>query len=221
MRVHFHDFSDGGHFFSNLLDGNGKLTKRYVLLPSGQLLAHIDSSASKPAFYHFDALGSTVVMSDSSKRIATRFVYEPYGARMVHSESQERYGFVGRHWVGLSAGGLLHMGARFYTPLAGRFLSSAPVWRFEVVEGRFTYAAGNPVNFVDPLGLQPDGGCQMGSRPKVDWSCFTSAETNDDCLKCGRKNNPRCAFTPNPGVCLKRVSELQAECMLRTSPPDE
>jgi RHS repeat-associated protein len=119
-------------------DGNGKLTKRYILQPSGQLLAHVDTSANRPAFYHFDALGSTVVMSDSANRVTTRFVYDPYGARRSIPETEERYGFVGSEAVGADASGLLHMGARHYDPHTGSFLSREPL----LILGRYAVLRG-------------------------------------------------------------------------------
>jgi len=135
------------------LDGQGKMTKRYILLPSGQLLAHVDTSGNKPAFYHFDALGSTVVMSDSSSRITAGFVYDPYGARRSVPRASVEYGYVGLFGVVSSAANLSQMGARFYDSSTGLFLSRSefrmPYWR----ESFYTYANNNPIGLADPEGL--------------------------------------------------------------------
>jgi RHS repeat-associated protein len=136
------------------LDGQGKMTKRYILLPSGQLIAHVDTSANKPVFYHFDALGSTVVMSDRENRLIARFSYGPYGMRLTHPEGKERYGYVGRDWVSYGNEGLLFMARRFYAPNAGLFLSVEPLFRYG--QRRYTYALSNPVSFIDPSGLVPE-----------------------------------------------------------------
>jgi RHS repeat-associated protein len=132
------------------LDGSGKLTKRYVFLPSGQLLAHVDSSANKPAFYHFDALGSTVVMSDSANRIIARSVYDPYGAPRT-PETDERYGFIGEEGVQRVGPELIEMGLRYYQPVTGVFLSRDPLY----MGGSYPYgyARNNPLLYEDPEGL--------------------------------------------------------------------
>jgi RHS repeat-associated protein len=137
------------------LDGNGRLTKRYILLPSGQLLAHVDTSANRPAFYHFDALGSTVVMSDSANRITAKFVYDPYGARRSTPEAEERYGVVGFEGVEESSSGIVVMGVRAYDYVLGRFTSKDPLGLPESLFARssYAYARNNPVLYRDPEGL--------------------------------------------------------------------
>jgi len=137
------------------LDGSGKLTKRYVFLPSGQLLAHVDSSANKPAFYHFDALGSTAVMSDSAARITARFFYDSYGVTRYIPLTDERYGYVGREGVGNTNSGLQEMGLRYYDPFHGRFLSREPLTAYPFLGSRYSYAMNNPLTVTDPSGLHP------------------------------------------------------------------
>jgi RHS repeat-associated protein len=121
----------------------------------------------KPAFYHFDALGSTVAMSDSANRITARFVYDPYGARRSTPETQEKYGFVGRLGVAQGLGNMQHMGMREYDLGSGSFMSLDPIRgagemtlscrqpgsRGFVLLELYAYAGGNPVINTDSEGL--------------------------------------------------------------------
>jgi RHS repeat-associated protein len=149
------------------LDGSGKPTTRYVILPTGQLLARVGPVDSKPVFYYFDALGSTVALTDASARVLTRFDYDPYGAWREMPAAEEAHGFVGVAWVWSETEDLLEMGVRYYAPASGRFTSIDPV-RFEGRRGPvhlhpYSYANGNPVRFVDPEGLSASNtACKVG-----------------------------------------------------------
>jgi RHS repeat-associated protein len=154
------------------LDGQGKMTKRYILLPSGQLLAHVDTSGNKPAFYHFDALGSTVVMSDLANRISARISYDPYGARRSVPEIAEAYGFVGEMGV-VSHADHSVMGIRAYSPAEGRFMSRDPLYT-PVLLGwlhNYGYARNNPVNQIDPEGLVNVGAILGGGGAAIYGTC--------------------------------------------------
>ena len=50
--------------------------------------------------------------------------------------------------------GLYWMGARYYDPQGGRFISPDPLGH-AASEDLYSYAGGDPVNYVDPLGLAP------------------------------------------------------------------
>ena len=139
------------------LDGSGKPKIRYIILPGGQLLARVGPVDSKPVFYHFDALGSTVALTDSSARVITRFSYDPYGAGRSLPVSDECFGFVGREGVSAETCGLSEMGVRFYGADVGRFTSVDPL----IASGgglfqrfaRYSYCRGAPTNRIDPTGM--------------------------------------------------------------------
>ena len=141
---------------------SGKITTRYIVLPGGQLLARVGTVDSKPVFYHFDALGSTVALTNLTARIISRLSYDPYGSRSYPVASEERFGYVGAESVAQEADGLLEMEARSYQPETGRFLETEPARRQPVGESaawfpwpqRYRYAEGNPLRWVDPRGLQ-------------------------------------------------------------------
>jgi RHS repeat-associated protein len=140
------------------LDGSGKPETRYIILPTGQLLARVGPVDSKPVFYHFDALGSTVALTDASSRVVTRFDYDPYGDRRSHPATKELYGFIGAESVSEDGGGLVEMGWRFYDPDSGRFVSRDPLWgHLQGPRNAYTYARGNPEKLIDPTGLDEYG----------------------------------------------------------------
>ena len=54
------------------------------------------------------------------------------------------------------ATGFILMGDRYYDPIAGRFISPDPLGH-EASMDLYSYAGGDPVNFVDPTGRGADG----------------------------------------------------------------
>jgi RHS repeat-associated protein len=131
------------------MSGKGEIKARYITLPGGQLLARVDSSSNKPAYYHFDALGSTVAVTDEKGRVTSRATYDPYGARRSHPTTDDRYGFVGNEWVKDEGNGLMEMGERYYRNETGRFISREPLLATNAV---YLYSYNNPINYIDPSG---------------------------------------------------------------------
>ncbi|NJL54600.1 RHS repeat-associated core domain-containing protein [bacterium] len=76
------------------------------------------------------------------------------------------YGFVGQ-WT--DQNGLVHMGARYYNPPTGTFISPDPLEgdpRNPMSLNAYAYAHDNPINLTDPSGLSPipNPGGSFGSR---------------------------------------------------------
>lgn len=124
-------------------------------------------------FYHPDALGSNVVVTDRSGNVVQRMVYAPYGdlRKVINGEGQSiaasaddvRHRFTGQEFDPES--GLHYLGARSYDSFVGRFMSSDPIW----INGDHTkaltalsdnpailnthaYTFNRPTVFVDPGG---------------------------------------------------------------------
>ncbi len=138
----------------------GAVRRYYVWTPGGALLYSIEmGGVPSVRYHHFDAVGSTVALTDGGGAVTDRYAYDPAG-RLLHHQgpSDQPFTFVGRHGVRHEPGGQLYqMGARYYDPDAGRFLSRDPAWPavdapFEL--NPYAYAGANPVQFVDPLGLK-------------------------------------------------------------------
>jgi RHS repeat-associated protein len=72
--------------------------------------------------------------------------------------------------------GLVSMGARFYDPTTGRFISRDPIMAFtdsQQING-YAYAHNNPINFSDPSGLWDcNAECQMAyNNSRANCNCY-------------------------------------------------
>ncbi|MCX6587245.1 MAG: hypothetical protein NTX13_11805 [Acidobacteria bacterium] len=84
-------------------------------------------------FYHADALGSIVAITDGSGNVVQRYGYDAWGNIVFNSRAfsfstgnlTNRIAFSGREWD--AEIGLYHFRARAYDPLAGRFLQQDPL----------------------------------------------------------------------------------------------
>jgi len=110
---------------------------------NGQTIAKINESGI--FYYHSDHIGSTSAMTDSEGKVIEEQINLPFGEQISGSE---KYGFTGKEH---DETGLQYFGARHYSPLTGRFLTVDSVkdgvnW--------YSYAAGNPLKFIDPNGRE-------------------------------------------------------------------
>ena len=118
--------------------------------------------------YHFDARGSTIAITDASGNITDTFAYDTYGKLISRTGASEViFGYNGRDGVVTDDNGLIYMRARYYSPTLRRFLNADVIAgdiTNAVTLNRFAYANGNPVSFVDPMGLS------VGSWLKDKWN---------------------------------------------------
>lgn len=112
-------------------------------------------------FYHADALGSIVAITDASGNAVQRYGYDAWGNMIQNTGSfsfsagprLNRFGFTGRELDVES--GLYHFRARAYDPLSGRFLQKDPLLGSlsnPTSQHPYVYAANNPANALDPTG---------------------------------------------------------------------
>jgi len=119
--------------------------------------------------YLTDDLSNVVRQTISSGSITQTFSYEPYGQSSTPTTTTFPIQYTGRLPV---SDGLYYYRARFYDPVAGRFLSEDPIGLAGGIN-LFAYVGGNPVGFIDPLGLAPLGsatisiGAQVGFGTKL------------------------------------------------------
>jgi RHS repeat-associated protein len=120
-------------------------------------------SESSPAFdffYHYDGLGSVIGLTDSSGKLAGRYLYDAWGqANLSVPDTQigtkNKFRFTGE---ALDPGTqLYYLRARYYDSSSGRFMSKDPLAGFlrspSVGLNRYSYAGNSPLNYVDPTGL--------------------------------------------------------------------
>jgi RHS repeat-associated protein len=78
--------------------------------------------------YHYNAVGSTIAMTDSSQAIVNKYSYDAFGKIMNQGEAvSQPFKFVGQHGVMTEPNGFYYMQARYYDPEVGRFISEDPI----------------------------------------------------------------------------------------------
>ncbi|MBI1821017.1 MAG: IPT/TIG domain-containing protein [Nitrospirae bacterium] len=100
-------------------------------------------------FYHADALGSIMALTDASGVISTSYAYEPFGKTTPTGASSNPFQFTGRENDGT---GLYYYRARYYSPSLQRFISEDPIG-FRGGINKYSYVLNNPLRFYDPFGL--------------------------------------------------------------------
>jgi RHS repeat-associated protein len=110
----------------------------------------------------FDALGSTVAMTDAAGAVVNKYAYGVFGQVIDGEEQVENpFKYVGAFGVMDEGNGTYYMRARYYDPEAGRFISKDPIG-LEGGINMYAYVGGNPLNYVDPLGLFSPGDAMYG-----------------------------------------------------------
>ncbi len=131
--------------------------RAYVWTPGGRLLYSVDMGTGEPTFYHFDRIGSTLALTDSTGTVIDAYAYGPYGEPLGHTgTSTQPFQYIGAYGV-RAEGTLYQMRARYYDPKTARFLSRDPVpARAGDVKSSnpYQYAAQNPMRYVDPMGTR-------------------------------------------------------------------
>jgi|GEM_PF-4463021 len=142
------------------MNGSGTPTAYYIrTLNIDEPLARVDLLTGEIRFYIADALGSIIALADENGVVKTRYNYTPFGEVEVTGESSDNpFMFTGREWdrlgdsPGANGTGLYYYRARYYSPGMGRFISEDPIGLAGGIN-MYAYVGNNPLNFVDPLGL--------------------------------------------------------------------
>ncbi|MFD4235388.1 RHS repeat-associated core domain-containing protein, partial [Streptomyces sp. NPDC058542] len=103
----------------------------------------------KNHYYLTDALGSVVALADEAGTKVNTYAFSPRGVQRATTSEQvpQPYRFAGGYQ---DPTGLYHFAARYYDPNIGRFTTPDPSG---LEENPYLYAAGDPVNRIDPTGL--------------------------------------------------------------------
>ncbi len=119
---------------------------------AGRLLEQTGGSTGT-MFYHHDAIGNTLAMTDMTGAAVNTYRYKAFGAsELISGTALNNRQFTGH--VSDNTG-LIYMNARYYDPATGRFLTQ------DTVPGRpmdplsynlYAYCKNNPVAYTDPSG---------------------------------------------------------------------
>jgi RHS repeat-associated protein len=165
----------------------GKPSTRYQYL-GNMLIAR--SSGTQTTYLHTDHLGSPIAESSVGPTVEVTHLplHEPYGAPS-NGTYLDGPGYTGHVVDGLT--GLSYMQARYYDPVAGRFLGVDPV-HVDLGSGgnfnRYWYGNDNPYKFVDPDGrfvvvLPFIGKCAVGCVAAVSTGVLAAGKIVSDALQ--------------------------------------
>ncbi|ALN58811.1 hypothetical protein GLE_3466 [Lysobacter enzymogenes] len=164
-----------GHSNEATNDNYPEINRPHVYL-GGSLLATVEwnraTSMAETKYYHTDALGSPVAVTNGAGQVVERIEWEPYGAA-IGKPNYDGAGYTGHVMDGRT--GLTYMQQRYYDQALGMFLSIDPV----AADGstganfnRYRYANNNPYSFTDPDGRFGRGAGWSNSE----WARFNSAQ---------------------------------------------
>ncbi len=112
-------------------------------------------------FYHLDALGSVIALSQFNENFGTaqiveRYEYSPFGVITVtqNGNTGNPLRFTARYYDAQT--GLYDYRARIYSPAIGRFLQPDPTGYADGTN-MYAYCGNNPLAYTDPLGLCKEG----------------------------------------------------------------
>ncbi|MFJ4919954.1 RHS repeat-associated core domain-containing protein [Streptomyces sp. NPDC088725] len=131
----------------------------FVRDPAGTLIGM--TSGANPYYYVTNNQGAPSVLVDNTGVEQNRWDYGPTGNARPETTTPvaEPFGYAGAY---LDITGLYKMGARYYDQTTGRFTQPDPSGK---EQNLYLYAAGDPINRVDPTGLFSwSGALDIGSN---------------------------------------------------------
>jgi len=152
--------SDVTRYFGIVEDHNGTLIKHYSV--GGILVARQEGSTRE--WYHSDRLGSIVKMTDASGNVIQSYDYTAFGEFIEQSGSSTNDATYTGHRFDEESG-LIYMGARYYDPELGRFISPdtiVPDPGNSQALNRYSYVYNSPVSNTDPSGHLPVAAAVVG-----------------------------------------------------------
>jgi RHS repeat-associated protein len=117
-----------------------------------------NTSETTRSFYHRNALGSVMEITEMDEDVAVSYRYNPYGAVTITRNSEEQSSDpLGNPWMYTGRfndeeTGLYYYRARAYSPVTGRFLQRDPLG-YGPGANLYAYCDASPAAHRDPLGL--------------------------------------------------------------------
>jgi len=158
---------------------NGLPSVNYIrTLNIDEPLARIDLATNTVRYYHADALGSIIGLSNESGQEVTQYAYDPFGKVTISGETSDNpFQYTGRENDGT---GLYYYRARYYSPELQRFISEDPIGLKGGIN-KYVYVSNRPTMLVDPLGLAGCGPFGMSIPDR--WGLGQCCNDHDDCYK--------------------------------------
>jgi RHS repeat-associated protein len=165
-----HPDNAGGLAFEREVKGSST-ENRHFITAGGMVVAVVKTTGTSGAeptdanmtnYWHRDALGSIVVVSNANGSALERMAFDPWGRRLekngdlnvwMPAPAHGDRGFTGHEHLDELA--LVHMNGRVYEPTLGRFLSADPMVQDPQNlqnYNRYTYVLNRPLAYTDPTG---------------------------------------------------------------------
>ncbi|MGD9471419.1 MAG: RHS repeat-associated core domain-containing protein [Novosphingobium sp.] len=131
---------------------SGAVIREYIWL-GDTVIAMVDGMASAPAysFVHTGHLAEPLLVTDAAGAVVSSITRDPWGnAVLLAGTAAIRLGYPGQWHDGTS--GLYQNWYRDYDPTLGRYMETDPIG-LAGGTNLYAYVDGNPVNAVDPRGL--------------------------------------------------------------------
>lgn len=148
-------YDEGGRLLAEHDGATGLVVREYVWLDD-MPLAVLDASPGGAAVWwvHAGRLDEPLAMTDGSGAVVWSQVLEPFGAAAVFGGVSAALDLrLPGQAVQLETGGLHQNWMRDYDPTTGRYITPDPLG-LAAGQNLYAYVSGDPVNAVDPEGLQ-------------------------------------------------------------------
>ena len=114
------------------------------------------SNSGSNFYYDFNAIGSTISLTNDEGSVVNSYFYSPFGKDLIEKETVvNSFEFIGQYGVVEEPNGLELMRARFYDSSLGRFISADPTGLSGEDTNLYRYANNSPNDYIDPEGKIP------------------------------------------------------------------
>lgn len=130
----------------------------YVYGPTGTVVEQFTAGGASQTYYFADVHGSTVELANQSGSVMGSYAYNPWGVVSGHSGASTPLQYGGGYADAET--GLIYLQARYYDPTTALFLSVDALVSHTLAA--YLYTSNDPLNRMDPLGLDWNFGTWMG-----------------------------------------------------------
>ncbi|MBI3317295.1 MAG: hypothetical protein HYZ85_04755, partial [Candidatus Omnitrophica bacterium] len=161
------------------LDAAGAVKQTYTYgLDRVSVTSHQTTATS---YFLQDGLGSSVGLTDSTGSVTESYSYDAFGNSLTAYSLPPTASFLYTGEQLDPETGLIYLRARYYDPTLGRFISRDPVLGNKSQTQSFNpypYVQNDPINFIDPLGLEYERRRRPFEDERVSWLWYVSRDAS-------------------------------------------